>query len=259
MSEEWEDWEELDGKIAKVEDVNPLEQITKTDLYNDEREDILIQKREKEEVKESLPKEDDYEFKWREKNKALLQRKEEQKKAMENMSETDRAKKQQELNVISDVQDLFMGVSTKEKEVVNVDDKPVFLKTEKDFIDFGITVAAKLNKKEEYIDKTNTKKGKEVKKTRNVYNPKLIYEFLKKTVEDLLPHLDSNQLNDLNKHLNSQFNKNLQEEKKNDTSKKKTTANSKPQVNVKKGNNGGGLVEDVDYGDQYYEEYDYNY
>ena len=184
---------------------------------------------------------------------------EEQKKAMENLSETDRAKKQQELNVISDVQDLFMGISTKEKEVINEDEKPTFLKTEKDFIDFGIKVAANLNTKEEYIDKTNTKKGKEVKKTRNIYNPKLIYEFLKKTVEDLLPHLDSNQLNDLNKHLNLQFNKNLQEEKKNDTSKKKTTANTKPQVSVKKGNNGGGLDEDIDYGDQYYEEYDYNY
>jgi len=253
------DWEELDEQIKEEEKtLNAVENEIKKDLYNDEREDILIQERKKEEQKEVLPKEDDYERKWREKNKALLERKEEEKKAMENLSETDRAKKQQELTVISDVQDLFMGISTKDKELPQENEKVTFLKTEKDFMDFGIKVAAKLNRKEEYVEKATTKKGKEVKKTRNIYGSKLIYEFVKMTLENLMPHLDSNQLNDLNKNLNAQFNKTLLEEKKNDSGKVKANASkSKPQINMKKSTNG--YAED-NYDQEYYEEYDdYNY
>jgi len=255
---DWED--ELENIEENKDQTSAKQEVIKTDLYNDEHENIQIQQRIKEEQKEVLPKEDDYEYKWREKNKALLQRKEEEKLAFENLSETERAKKQQELTVLRDVTDLFMGVSTKEKEEAPVEvEKPVFLKTEEDFINFGIKVAAKLNQKEEYIDKNNTKKGKEQKKLRNVYNGKFIYEFIKTTLDNLIPHLDSNQLTDLNKNLNVLFNKTLQDEKKLDPSKKKSTASkNKPQVNAKKG-----VSKTNDYGDdEYYDEYedydDYN-
>ena len=78
------------------------------------------------------------------------------------------------------------------------------------------------------------------------------------TLENLMHHLDSNQLTDLNKNLNAQFNKTLLEEKKNDSGKVKANASkSKPQINMKKSTNG--YAED-NYDQEYYEEYDdYNY
>jgi hypothetical protein len=169
MADWEEDWENLNENIPDSEETK---EVDKKNIYDDEREVVIIDKKEKTEQKDAIPKEDDYERKWREKNKVQIERKEKERKALENLSEADRAKKQQELSIIDDVQDLFMGFNNKkgdEPKDKQEKDEEVFLKNEKGFIDFGIKIAAKLNTKESYIDKSN-KKGKEVQKQKNYYN-----------------------------------------------------------------------------------------
>lgn len=259
------DWEE---ELEQIEEINKANQELENkanvaNLYNDEREDILVEKREKTEPKELLPKEDDYEYKWQQRNKAMLERKNEEKIAMQFLSESDRAKKQQELTELNDIKDLFMGVEIKAKKEGDEEEeeKKLFIKTEKEFIDFGVKVSAKLNMKEEYVDHSaKGKKGKTVTKQRNIYNTKFILEFLKKSIDGLMPHLTSTQLIELNKNLTALCNKTLEEERK---TGKKPENKKKPAVNIQKGTTstkgyGGDKYYNDDCDEEFYEE-DYNY
>jgi len=154
-------WEELDEQIKTEETQNALENKILTDLYlyNCESNVILLQKPKQEVQTKVIPKKDGYNGIWDKKNKALLARNEERENAIVNLPESDKTNKRQELTEICDVQD-FRGVSTEDKELPKENEKVTFLKTEKDFIYFGLKVAAKLNRKEEYenVEKAKTKK-----------------------------------------------------------------------------------------------------
>ncbi len=251
-------WEAECEKDSPEDEGNKKEEVKKLDPNLEEsdvvyKKEIIINK----EPKEEGEKISEWEEKYRKKEEAKIKRREEQEQALANLTEQEKKEKLEKLAILNDqddINDIFQAVK-KSKEESKENEKEPFLKTEKDFIDFATKVAAKLNIKKEIVVKGKFKKGKEVKKMENIYSGKSIYEFLKKTLESLMEHLNSTQLTDIKDNLTKSFNKKLNEEK--DTSKKAAKSKISGGKAERKSNIGFSKDEDLYDDNEDYDDYNY--
>jgi len=200
---DWEDeMESVDLTIKTTVEVTKVVQ---------ESEDIIKPKTEMKVVK-SEPKQDDYEKKWQDKNKDLIDRKKKEEIALEGLDEKEKQKKIIDRRIINDASDFLEGVEKAgaKKDLVK-EELNLPLVTEKDFIDCAVK---------------NVSKIKEANKP-----SKFTYTYLKNSIDLLGPTLDGDKLNSLIKDLTVMFNKKRKEE----SDKSKKPGKDKPSVSAGKG------------------------
>ena len=227
MTEDWEN-EEIILDVAKEK------------KFDDEKEEI--EKKKYEPVVEK-PKEEDktsYEYKWREKNKEIIEKKQQfvDDLKKQGFSEKEIAIKIEEKRKLDDVDD-FLDIEKTIKKKVSKNEK--LLETEQHFTDLANKASSILKNK--------------------IPTPpsKYLSSFLKETIEQLGSGLDMKTINDLLKDLTKVFN-----EKRNKESGKSTKAKSKkPKLASGKGLEGinSQPVKEYEYQDEYDEEFeeDINY
>lgn len=202
---ELEDWEK------ELENDTPTLNSSEVKKIIVESEEIIKPKFEpkpKEEPKINL---DDYEIKWQEKNKELIERRRKEEEATQGLSEKDKQKKLIDMRIISDATDFLEG---KEKGIVrqSTTQELLPLVTEKDFIDLSVSTASRIkaaNKPSQFTLK-----------------------FLKNNIELLAPTLDGDKLDVLIKDLTILFNKKVKEKS---VTTKTNVNKSKPTQSAGKG------------------------
>ena len=167
----WED--ELD-EMDQVEEKKDNEKKVFS-KFNDESEEIIVKKEVKHETIKQKDKPIDYEKKYQERKKADIDLEKEIEESVKYIQDPElRLKKKLELMELRRAEK-FLGEDTekKEKKEINLD---IPLKVEKDYIDLATRSAAKIN---------DVGKG-----------PKFTLEFIKSTIEELLPILDEDTMED---------------------------------------------------------------
>lgn len=203
MAEWEEEFEEQTVAEVKADKMPVIEQ---------ESEDIIKPKVEYKPPSQE-PKEDpnDYEKKWQEKNKDLIEKRRMDEKAVEGLEDKDKQKKLIDMRIISDVTDFMGGDKTVKKE--SIAEKVITLATEKDFIDLAVN---------------NVSKVKAANKP-----SKFTFTYLKNSLDLLAPTLDGDKIDQLIKDLTVLFNKKRKEES--EKNGKKPGAKAKPTVSAGKG------------------------
>jgi hypothetical protein len=180
---ELEDWEK------ELENDTPTLNTSEVKKIVVESEEIIKPKFEPKPIQEPKINPDDYEIKWQEKNKELIERRRKEEEATAGMSEKDKQKKLIDMRIISDATD-FLEV---EKKSMNKETTQEILSlvTEKDFVDLSISNVSRIksaNKPSQFTLK-----------------------YLKNSIELLGPTLDADKLDVLIKDLTVIFNKKLKE------------------------------------------------
>ena len=233
------DWEE---ELENVESTPTINQTTKTTTVQ-ESEDIIKPKVEfKPQSSEPKEKLNDYEKKWQEKNKELIDRRKKEEIALEGLDEKEKQKRLMDKRIIDDASD-FIG-----SEVSGANMKTKFAKeeviaplvTEKDFIDLAV---------------------KSVSRIKGANKPsKFTFTYLKQNMDLLGPTLDGDKLDQLIKDLTVMFNKKRKEES--DKHGKKP-GKAKPTVSAGKGLDRAekmgafedfGVKDDFEADEEYYED-----
>jgi hypothetical protein len=200
------EWEEEFEEACEI--------IVKSDKPNQVQESEDIIKAKSDYIPPSQEKKEDpndYEKKWSEKNKDLIERKKNNEIAMEGLDEKDKQKKLIDKRIIDDVSDfLNPGTSNKKESVKDDSNNP--LVTEKDFIDLAVNSITRI--------KAANKPSK------------FSFSYLKNSIDLLAPTLDGDKLDQLIKDLTVTFNKKI---KSNKPTKQSVPAKAKPSVNVGKG------------------------
>jgi hypothetical protein len=197
------DWEE---ELENVEATPVVDtKVTKIVL---ESEDIIKPKVElKPQTTEPKEKLNDYEKKWQEKNKELIDRRKKEELALEGLDEKEKQKRLIDKRIIDDASDFLEGEKPSKKEETI---QP--LVNEKDFIDLAVKTVSRI---------------KEANKP-----SKFSFTYLKNTIDLLAPTLDGDKLDQLIKDLTVQFNKKRKEESEKSGKK---PGKGKPSVSAGKG------------------------
>jgi hypothetical protein len=197
------DWEE---ELENVEATPVVD--TKVTMIVLESEDIIKPKVElKPQATEPKEKLNDYEKKWQEKNKELIDRRKKEELALEGLDEKEKQKRLIDKRIIDDASDFLEGEKTSKKEETI---QP--LVNEKDFIDLAVKTVSRI---------------KEANKP-----SKFSFTYLKNTIDLLAPTLDGDKLDQLIKDLTVQFNKKRKEESEKSGKK---PGKGKPSVSAGKG------------------------
>ena len=197
------DWEE---ELENVEATPVVD--TKVTMIVLESEDIIKPKVElKPQITEPKEKMNDYEKKWQEKNKELIDRRKKEELALEGLDEKEKQKRLIDKRIIDDASDFLEGEkSAKKEETIQP------LVNEKDFIDLAVKTVSRI---------------KEANKP-----SKFSFTYLKNTIDLLAPTLDGDKLDQLIKDLTVQFNKKRKEESEKSGKK---PGKGKPSVSAGKG------------------------
>lgn len=228
------DWEE------ELESVETTPQVEKKITPIVQESEQIIKPKVEFKPQSNEPKENlnDYEKKWQEKNKDLLDRKKREEMALEGLDEKEKQKRMIDKRIIDDASDFLAAEKTSSK--INVDHIAPLI-TEKDFIDLAVK---------------NVSRIKEANKP-----SKFTYTYLKNSLDLLAPTLDGDKLDNLIKDLTFLFNKKRKEDS--EKSGKKPAAKVKPSVSAGKGLDRAekmgafedfGVKEDFDGEDDYYED-----
>lgn len=228
------DWEE------ELESVETTPQVEKKITPIVQESEHIIKPKVEFKPQSNEPKENlnDYEKKWQEKNKDLLDRKKREEMALEGLDEKEKQKRMIDKRIIDDASDFLDAEKTSSK--INVDQIAPLI-TEKDFIDLAVK---------------NVSRIKEANKP-----SKFTYTYLKNSLDLLAPTLDGDKLDNLIKDLTFLFNKKRKEDS--EKSGKKPAAKAKPSVSAGKGLDRAekmgafedfGVKEDFDGEDDYYED-----
>ncbi len=164
----WEDeFDEIDVKEEKEQNKNVLSN------FNDESEEIIVTQKVKQETIRQKDKPIDYEKKYQERKKADIDLEKEIEESVKYIQDPElRLKKKLELLELRRAEKFLGGdEDKKEKKEINLD---IPLKVEKDYIDLATRSAAKIN---------DVGKG-----------AKFTLEFLKGSIEELLPTLDEDSM-----------------------------------------------------------------
>jgi hypothetical protein len=228
------DWEE---ELESVETTPQVEKKITSTIQ--ESEDIIKPKIEfKPQSNEPKENVNDYERKWQEKNKDLLDRKKREEMALEGLDEKEKQKRMIDKRIIDDASDFLAGEKTASR--TNVDQIAPLI-TEKDFIDLAVK---------------NISRIKEANKP-----SKFTFTYLKNSLDLLAPTLDGDKLDQLIKDLTFLFNKKRKEDS--EKAGKKPAAKAKPSVSAGKGLDRAekmgafedfGVKEDFDGDEDYYED-----
>ena len=198
----WED--ELDDlEVEKKEE--PKKSILSK--FNDESEEIIVKKEVQQETIRKKDKPIDYEKKYQERKKVDIDLEKEIEESVKHIQDPElRLKKKLELLELRRAEK-FLGVEEDKKELKEINlDFP--LKVEKDYIDLATKSAAKIN---------DAGKG-----------TKFTFEFLKASIEKLLPTLDEDTMEDLIKTV-----KIISTKKSKDKGRKKKKDKNEPKKEVK--------------------------
>jgi hypothetical protein len=196
------------------EEFEQVTEVVKTDKHNQIQESEDIIKPKSEYIAPSQEKKDDpndYEKKWTEKNKDLIERRKNNEIAVEGLDEKDKQKKLIDKRIIDDVSDFLDDRKTNKKELVK-EETQVALVTEKDFIDLAVYNVSRI--------KAANKPSK------------FGFSYLKNSIDLLAPTLDGDKLDQLIKDLTVLFNKKI---KSNKPTKQAAPGKAKPSVSVGKG------------------------
>ena len=168
----WED--ELDDEKEDTKKNEPKKNILSK--FNDESEEIIVTKTAKNETIRQKDKPIDYEKKYQERKKADIDLEKQIEESVKHIQDPElRLKKKLELMELQRAEK-FLGIQEEKKEIKEINlDFP--LKVEKDYIDLATKSAAKIND----LGKGN----------------KFTLEFLKTSIEELLPTLDEDTMEDL--------------------------------------------------------------
>jgi hypothetical protein len=203
---DWED--EMDRETTETQKttVDKLKVIQESEDIIKPKVEIKVQKNE--------PKLDDYEKKWQDKNKDLIERKKKDELALEGLDEKEKQKKIIDKRIIDDASDfLDLDKGSVKKTSIKKEEVDLPLVTEKDFIDLAV---------------------RNVSKIKGANKPsKLTHIFLKHSIELLGPTLDGDKLDMLIKDLTVMFNKKRKEES--EKAGKKPASKAKPSVSAGKG------------------------
>lgn len=178
------DWED---EMENVESVVSTSKPNQTEL---ESETIIKPKQVEQKPQEPKENPNDYEKKWQEKNKDLIERKKKDEITFDGLDEKEKQKRLIDKRIIDDASD-FMGG---EKTVSKIQKEEVFapLVHEKDFLDLAI---------------------KSVTRIKEANKPsKFTYTYLKNNLDLLAPTLDGDKLDSLIKDLTVLFNKKRKQE-----------------------------------------------
>jgi hypothetical protein len=200
------DWED------EMENVEPVTSSTTTQPIVSEIESESIIKPKIVEQKPQEPKENpnDYEKKWQEKNKDLIERKKKDEITFEGLEDTEKQKRLIDKRIIDDASDFMGGDKSVSKNIKEETILP--LVNEKDFIDLAVK---------------NVTRIKEANKP-----SKFTFTYLKQSLDLLTPTLDGDKLDQLIKDLTIAFNK----KRKTEIEKKPgKTGKAKPSVSAGKG------------------------
>lgn len=194
------EWEEEFEQVAEVKTEIKIVEIESEDIIKTKVEYVAPNKDKKDDP-------NDYEKKWEEKNKDLLERKKNNELAVEGLDEKDKQKKLIDKRIIDDVADFMdLGKPASKKES-EIGEKVVQLVNEKDFIELAVQNVGRI--------KAANKPAK------------FTFSYLKNSIDLLAPTLDGDKLDQLIKDLTVLFNKKIKGNKK-----PTTTANVKPQVKI---------------------------
>ena len=199
----WED--ELDDEKEDTKKNEPKKNILSK--FNDESEEIIVTKTAKNETIRQKDKPIDYEKKYQERKKADIDLEKQIEESVKHIQDPElRLKKKLELMELQRAEK-FLGIQEEKKEIKEINlDFP--LKVEKDYIDLATKSAAKIND----LGKGN----------------KFTLEFLKTSIEELLPTLDEDTMEDLIKTV-----KIISSKKTKDKGGKKKKDKNKPKKEVK--------------------------
>ncbi len=201
------DWED---EMENVESVVPSG-VTPAKITEEESETII--KAKPVEQKPQEPKEDpnDYEKKWQEKNKDLIERKKKDEIALEGLDEKEKQKRLIDKRIIDDAADFMVGEKSATKATVK-EDTVAPLVNEKDFIDLAV---------------------KSVSRIKEANKPsKFTFTYLKQSLDLLGPTLDGDKIDQLIKDLTVTFNKKRKQESEKNGKK---PGKAKPSVSAGKG------------------------
>ena len=199
----WED--ELDDEKEDTKKNEPKKNILSK--FNDESEEIIVTKTAKNETIRQKDKPIDYEKKYQERKKADIDLEKQIEESVKHIQDPElRLKKKLELMELQRAEK-FLGIQEEKKEIKEINlDFP--LKVEKDYIDLATKSAAKIND----LGKGN----------------KFTLEFLKTSIEELLPTLDEDTMEDLIKTV-----KIISSKKTKDKGGKKKKDKNEPKKEVK--------------------------
>ena len=199
----WED--ELDDDKEDTKKNEPKKNILSK--FNDESEEIIVTKTAKNETIRQKDKPIDYEKKYQERKKADIDLEKQIEESVKHIQDPElRLKKKLELMELQRAEK-FLGIQEEKKEIKEINlDFP--LKVEKDYIDLATKSAAKIND----LGKGN----------------KFTLEFLKTSIEELLPTLDEDTMEDLIKTV-----KIISSKKTKDKGGKKKKDKNEPKKEVK--------------------------
>jgi hypothetical protein len=199
----WED--ELDDEKEDTKKNEPKKNILSK--FNDESEKIIVTKTAKNETIRQKDKPIDYEKKYQERKKADIDLEKQIEESVKHIQDPElRLKKKLELMELQRAEK-FLGIQEEKKEIKEINlDFP--LKVEKDYIDLATKSAAKIND----LGKGN----------------KFTLEFLKTSIEELLPTLDEDTMEDLIKTV-----KIISSKKTKDKGGKKKKDKNEPKKEVK--------------------------
>jgi len=199
----WED--ELDDEKEDTKKNEPKKNILSK--FNDESEEIIVTKTAKIETIRQKDKPIDYEKKYQERKKADIDLEKQIEESVKHIQDPElRLKKKLELMELQRAEK-FLGIQEEKKEIKEINlDFP--LKVEKDYIDLATKSAAKIND----LGKGN----------------KFTLEFLKTSIEELLPTLDEDTMEDLIKTV-----KIISSKKTKDKGGKKKKDKNEPKKEVK--------------------------
>ena len=199
----WED--EIDDEKEDTKKNEPKKNILSK--FNDESEEIIVTKTAKNETIRQKDKPIDYEKKYQERKKADIDLEKQIEESVKHIQDPElRLKKKLELMELQRAEK-FLGIQEEKKEIKEINlDFP--LKVEKDYIDLATKSAAKIND----LGKGN----------------KFTLEFLKTSIEELLPTLDEDTMEDLIKTV-----KIISSKKTKDKGGKKKKDKNEPKKEVK--------------------------
>ena len=225
------DWED------EMENVETVVATSKTNQTEVESETIIKPKQVEHKPQEPRENPNDYEKKWQEKNKDLIERKKKDEITFDGLEEKEKQKRMMDKRIIDDASDFMGGEKTVTK--VQKEETIAPLVNEKDFIDLAI---------------------KNVTRIKEANRPsKFSYTYLKNSLDLLAPTLDGDKLDALIKDLTIAFNK----KRKLESDKKGSKAGkAKPSVSTNKAldraEKMGALddfgTEDVNYEEDYEED-----
>ena len=197
--------DEKDDDIEDTKKKEPKKNILSK--FNDESEEIIVTKTAKNETIRQKDKPIDYEKKYQERKKADIDLEKQIEESVKHIQDPElRLKKKLELMELQRAEK-FLGIQEEKKEIKEINlDFP--LKVEKDYIDLATKSAAKIND----LGKGN----------------KFTLEFLKTSIEELLPTLDEDTMEDLIKTV-----KIISSKKTKDKGGKKKKDKNEPKKEVK--------------------------